>query len=107
MGLAIYGLSYLFSAFRVDDYLSAILFVLILTLLNMIVRPILVVLTIPVTVITLGLFLLIINAIIIVIADTFMDSVSIKNFWWAILLSLLISIANSFVDLILNSSEED
>lgn len=106
MGLAVYGISYLLSAIRVEDFGAAVLFVLVLILLNIFVRPILILLTIPVTIITLGLFLIVVNAIIIWIADGLMDSIMVKNFWWTIIFSILISIANALIDSLLSRSED-
>ncbi|MGI9552329.1 MAG: phage holin family protein [Aurantibacter sp.] len=79
----------------VDSYLTAIIVAVVLSLLNFIVKPILVILTLPVTIITLGLFLLIINASIILLADYFVDGFSVSNIWWALIFSLLLSILQS------------
>jgi len=86
----------------VDGYVSAIIVAVVLALLNLVVRPLLVLLTLPVTIITLGLFLLIINAIIILMADYFIDGFAVSNIWWALLFSLLLSflqaVFNSLID---------
>jgi putative membrane protein len=79
----------------VDSYLTAIIVAVVLSLLNFIVKPILVILTLPVTIITLGLFLLIINACIILLADYFVNGFSVSNIWWALLFSLLLSLLQS------------
>jgi putative membrane protein len=105
MGLAVYGISMLLDAVQIEDAGSAILFVLVLGILNVFVRPLLIILTIPVTIITLGLFLIVINAIIVLLADFVMDSVNIENFWWALVFSVLIAIANSIIDSVLTKSE--
>jgi len=86
----------------VEGYVSAIIVAVVLALLRLIVKPILVFLTLPVTIITLGLFLLVINAIIILMADAFIDGFAVRNFWWALLFSILLSVLqsifNSFVE---------
>jgi len=86
----------------VGGYVSAIIVAVVLALLRLIVKPILVFLTFPVTIITLGLFLLVINAVIILMADAFIDGFAVDNFWWALLFSLLLSfiqsIFNSFIE---------
>ena len=69
--IAVIVLSKILPHVSVDTYYTAIIVALVLSLLNLIVKPILVILTLPVTILTLGLFLLIINAIIILIADKF------------------------------------
>ena len=70
---------------------TIIIFALILALLNTFIKPILIVLTIPVTILTLGLFLLIINALMVKWADQLVDGFSVDNWWTAILFSLIVS----------------
>ncbi len=78
-------------------YGYAILVALVIGILNTLVKPILVFLTLPATVITLGLFLLVINAVIILLADYFLSGFSVTNFWWALLFSLLLSVLQSIL----------
>jgi len=66
-------------------------------LLNIIVKPVLVILTLPVTILTLGLFLLIINAIIIFLADGFVPGFSVDGWFMAIIFSLLFSLFQSIL----------
>lgn len=60
----------------------------VLGLLNTILRPILIFLTLPATILSLGLFILVINAGMVMLADHFIDSFSVENFWWALLFSI-------------------
>jgi putative membrane protein len=62
---------------------------------TIIVKPILVILTIPITIVTLGLFLFVINACIILPADNFIDGFGVNGFWTALLFSILLSICQS------------
>lgn len=87
----------------VDSYWTAIIVAVVLSLLNFIVKPILVLLTLPVTILTLGLFLLIINAIIIFMADGFIDGFDISGWFMAIIFSLLLSLFQSVLFSILKS----
>lgn len=80
---------------KVDDFIDALVVALVVSLLNIFVRPILVFLTIPATIVTLGLFLLVINAIIIWLTHLIVDGFTLANFWWALLFSVLLSIVNS------------
>ncbi|MCK0189525.1 phage holin family protein [Arenibacter sp. F20364] len=89
----------------VDSYTTAIVVAIVLSLLNFIVKPILVILTLPVTILTLGLFLLIINAIIILLADYFIDGFQVNNIWWALLFSLLLSFLQSIFYSFLNDDK--
>ncbi|MBK1897260.1 phage holin family protein [Chryseobacterium paridis] len=82
-----------------EGFSSAIIFAIVLGLLNLFVKPILSLFGLPLTIITLGLFALVINALIILLADYFIDSMVVDGFWWAfifsIALSLITSLANS------------
>lgn len=85
-----------------DDIETTIIVALVLALLNTFLKPILVLLTIPITIVTLGLFLLVINAIIVKLADYFIDGFSVDGWVSAIIFSLIVSvvsyIGNIFVD---------
>lgn len=74
---------------------SAMLVAVVLVLLNVFVKPILVIITIPVTVLTLGLFLIVINALVVLMADSLIGGFYVANFWWALLFSIFISLVNS------------
>lgn len=97
-GLAVVITSYVLSGVQVEDYFTAIIVAAIVSLLNVLLRPILVILTIPITVVTLGLFLLVINAIIILIADYFIPGFVVYSFWWALLFSVILTIVNSIFE---------
>ncbi|MGB5272506.1 MAG: phage holin family protein, partial [Flavobacteriaceae bacterium] len=90
--LAVVILSKVLPHVEVDTYLTAIIVAIVLGLLNFLVKPILVILTLPVTIVTFGLFLLIINAVIILLADYFIAGFSVGGIWWALLFSLLLSL---------------
>jgi len=93
--LAVVVLAKILPGVGVDGYMSAIIVAVVIALLRFIVKPILIILTLPITVVTLGLFLLIINAIIIMMADYFISGFSVDSIWWALLFSLLLSILQS------------
>ena len=84
-----------------DPIKDALFVAIVLAILNILVKPILIILTLPITLLTFGLFLLIVNAIIIYFADNLIDGFSVDGIWWAILFSILLSILqsifNSFV----------
>jgi putative membrane protein len=77
-----------------NGLLTAILVAAVLGLLNAILKPVLILLTLPVTVVTLGLFLLVINAVIVLIAANLIDGFTLQapRFWWALGFSLLLSV---------------
>ena len=91
-------ISKIIGGINVIDFTTALIVAVVLALLNTFLKPILVLLTIPVTIITLGLFLLVINAIIILIADKFIDGFSVSSFWTALLFSILLSVSQSLLD---------
>ncbi|ALM08958.1 membrane protein [Sediminicola sp. YIK13] len=93
--LAVVILAKILPGIGVDSYTTAIIVAIVLSLLNFIVKPILVILTLPITILTLGLFLLIINAIIILLADNLISGFEVTNIWWALLFSLLLSFLQS------------
>src|SRR5918993_1037710 len=97
-GLAVLLTSYLLPGVDVDHFGYALLVAAALSLANAVVKPILIVLTIPITIITLGLFLLVINAIIILLADYLVSDFTVDGFWWALLFSLIMSVFNSLFD---------
>ncbi len=90
----------------VHDFTTALIVALVLAFLNAIVKPILIILTIPATVLTLGLFLLVINAFIILIADYFVDDFKVFGFWSALLFSVVLTVINSIFEGIRRRDEQ-
>jgi len=106
-GLAVLLTAYLLPGVHVENYGQALLVALLLSIANVIVKPILILFTIPLTVLSLGLFLLAINAIIILMVDYFVPGFSVDGFWWALAFSLILSVFNSmFSDLTKDSKKE-
>lgn len=93
--LAIAVASYLLPGVHVNNFFDALIVAAVLTLLNYIVRPILIILTIPITVLTLGLFLLVINAALILITDRLIEGFRVDGFWWALLFSIITAVIGS------------
>ena len=92
-----FGLSYILSGVRIESFWAAIILAIVLAILDAIVKPLLIFLTLPLTIVTLGLFLFVINAIIILLADNLIDGFRVDGFWWALLFSLLLSIATAIL----------
>jgi len=93
-----YGISWILSGVHIVDFMTAIVFSLIISLLNLFIKPVLILITLPVTILTLGLFLFVINALIIIIADKFLDGIKVDGFFWALIFSLLLSVFSSAVN---------
>ena len=94
---AILVAAYLIPQVTVDSFWVAIVLAIVLGLINAVLRPILFILTLPITILTLGLFTLVINASLIMLADYFTPGFEVASFWWAMLFSLLLSIINAFL----------
>jgi putative membrane protein len=103
--LIISALAVLISAFLLpgisiegNSILTALIVAAVLSFLNAVVKPIMIVLTIPVTVFTFGLFLLVINALMILLAAKLVDGFYVKGFWYALLFSLVLSLVTSVME---------
>ncbi len=99
-GVAVLVCSAFLPGVEVNGYGGALIVALVLAILNAIVRPILVLLSLPITIITLGLFLLVINALIILLADNLIDSFSVDGFLWALIFSIILSVITYIIDMI-------
>ncbi len=95
--LAVVVLSKILPHVEVDSYVTAIIVAVVLSLLNFLVKPLLIILTLPITILTFGLFLLVINAIIILLVDYFIAGFSVDGVWWALLFSLLLTFLQSIL----------
>lgn len=93
--LLVFGLSWALPGVDISGFWTALVVAIILGFLNLVVRPILIIITIPVTIVTLGLFLLVINAFMVMIAGYIVDGFTVDNFWWALLFSLFLSLLNT------------
>ncbi|MEX1167356.1 MAG: phage holin family protein, partial [Hydrogenophaga sp.] len=83
--------AYLYPGVQVVNFTSALIAAAVIGLFNMLLRPVLVVLTLPVTVVTLGLFLFVINALLFWAASGVLDGFNVNGFWAAMLGSLIYS----------------
>ena len=81
----------------VDGFGTSIIVAIVLGLLNLFVKPILVLFTLPVTLLTFGLFLLVINAVIILLCRELVSGFAVANFWYALLFSILLSFFQTLV----------
>lgn len=89
--------AYLLPGVHLDNFSTALILALVLGVLNFIVKPLLILLTLPITIFTLGLFLFVINALIILMASHFVKGFQVAGFWWAFLFSILLSIISSIL----------
>ncbi len=102
--VAILIVSYLFpKMIRVDGFLAALVAAFLLGIVNTILRPVLVFLTFPITLVTLGLFLLIINGLMLWLVSALVKGFYVSGFWGAVLGSILISIVSWILSRVLPS----
>lgn len=90
-------LAYVLPGVEIKDFLTAIVVAFVLALLDAIVKPILILFTLPATIFTLGLFLFVINACIILLDAHFVGGFRVDGFWYALLFSICLSLINSIV----------
>ena len=95
--IAVLILGYLLPGVAVTSFITAVMVAVVIALLRFIVKPILIILTLPITIITFGIFLLFINAIIILLAGYFVSGFEVDGIWWALIFSLLLSLFQSLL----------
>lgn len=92
-----FGLSAVLPGIHIDTFWTAIVLSFVLAFLNFLLKPLLIILTFPITILTLGLFLFVINAIIVLLAGKFVNGFRVDGFGWALLFSLLLSLLTSIL----------
>ena len=101
MALAIYIVGNFTRLFRVEGFVSALLAAVVLAIVNSIIRPFIVFLTLPITIVTLGLFLFIVNGISLIIVSKFVSGFKIEGCLTAAIAAILISFVNLLIEGIL------
>ena len=98
--LAILITAYVLPGVEVSGFLSAFVLAVVLAAINLVVRPLLVALTLPITIMTLGLFILVINALLIMLAASIVPGFMVASFWWAVLFSIVLAVVNSVLGML-------
>lgn len=99
--LALLAVAYLYSGVVVTSFTAALMAAAVLGVLNTIVRPLLVLLTLPVTLVTLGLFMFVINALMFWAAASLVSGLNVNGFWAALIGSLIYSLLQLAIDFVL------
>ena len=94
-GISVLIAEFLLPGVHIDDWMTGFMLAALIILINLTLKPILIILTFPITLITFGLFLLVINALMILLAERVIDGFRVDGFWWAILFAIVLSIINS------------
>ena len=92
MTLSIGIAAYLLPGITVNGFFSALLVALFLGIINTLVRPLLILITLPITILTLGLFTFVINAVLVLLASRVIHGFEVRGFWTAMLFSIVLSI---------------
>ncbi|MFD0760593.1 phage holin family protein [Lutibacter aestuarii] len=105
--LAVVVLAKILPGVQITNFTNAIIVAVVLGILRVTVKPLLIFFTLPATIVTLGLFLLVINAVIILLADKIVDGFAVSGFWVALLFSLLLSIFQSILYSLIKENKEN
>lgn len=95
--IAVFTAAYILPGVQVDSFGTALVVAVVLGALNAFVKPILVILTLPITILTLGLFLLILNALLILLVDNLVTGFAVNGLFWALIFGLVVSVVSSFL----------
>lgn len=101
--LAILLVTNVYSGIQVDSVTTAIIAAVVLALINTIVRPVIVLLTLPISMLTLGLFLLVINAAMLYLAAWLVNGFDVGGYWDALIASLIISVVVALLNGLIKS----
>ncbi len=100
-----FGLTKVLPGVYIDSFTTALIFAIVLAVLNAIVKPIFQLIGFPITVVTFGFFSLVINTVVILIADYFVDGMDIDGFWWAFVFSIALYLITSLLNGIFASDD--
>ena len=103
--LAVVITAYLLPGVAITSFVSAILVAAILAFLNTVIKPLLVIFTLPITIFTFGLFLLIITAFMVYIVHSIVPGFSVEGFWWAIAFSFILSLTTTVLERLVQKRE--
>ena len=95
--LVLLAVAYILPGVSVTGFFVALVVALVLGLINAFLKPLAILLTLPVTLFTLGLFIFVLNALFIMLTAFIVPGFEVANFWWALLFSLILSLVHSFI----------
>lgn len=99
--VALLAVAYVLPGIVIASFWSAMLAALVLGFLNTMVKPFLILLTLPITIVTLGLFLLVLNALVFWLAGSMLRGFQVEGFWWAVAGALLYSAISGLFSMLL------
>lgn len=83
---------------EVDSLVTTLIVAIVLGVINVFLKPLLVLLTLPITIVTFGLFILVINAVLVLLVSTLVNGFHVDGFWWALFFSIIVSLVSSFLE---------
>lgn len=95
--MAVFITAYLLPGVKLADFWTAVVVAVVLGLVNMVIRPIILLLTLPINLLTLGLFTFIINALMVILVSHLVPGFEVKSLGWALLFSIILSLVSSFL----------
>lgn len=95
--LAILVTAYILPGVHISSFFTALATAVVLGIINSILKPILLLLTLPINILTLGLLTFVINALLVLLAAQIVPGFKVDGFWWALAFSVVLSIVNSFL----------
>lgn len=95
--IAVIASAYILPGVHVNNFLTAVVVAILLGVINAVIKPILIILTLPITIISLGLFLLVINALIILLVSAIVPGFTVDGFIWALVFSIVLSLVSAFL----------
>lgn len=98
--LAVFVTAYILPGIAIKDFGAAIVVAIILGLLNYFIKPVLLLVSLPINIVTLGLFTFVINALLVMLVGAMVSGFGVKNFWWALAFSLILSLINGVLNAI-------
>ena len=105
--IAILITAYLLPGVILDSVVAAVVAALIIGIINTFFRPLVLILTLPLNILTLGLLTFVINALLIMLASAVVPGFAVVNFWWALLFSFVVAIINSVLGIILTDATRE
>jgi putative membrane protein len=106
MTAAVLIAAYLLPGVRVASFFSALWVALFLGIVNLLLKPILILITLPINILTLGLFTFVINAALILLASYVVRGFEVSGFWWALVYGIVLSIVNYLLNLVVGTDKD-
>jgi putative membrane protein len=94
-GISVFLADWLLSGVEVDSWWTSFVLAAVIILINLTLKPLMVILTFPITLVSFGIFLLVINALVILMAAELVSGFTVNGFWWALAFSIVLSLVNA------------